>query len=185
MHKLLSCLITAGLALTVVTATHAADLAEQTFQEYVDASGNIRLPQGFRLSWTHLGSWVVTDPKAPGHGFHDVYTQPEAAKVYRQTGQFGDGTVLVKEIRQIGAGKMTTGQAQWATEPAIWFVMIKDAEKRFKGPHWSKGWGWALFKAETPMVNASESFEKTCRGCHLPARGSDWVFVDGYPTLRP
>ena len=45
----------------------------------------------------HLGSLLVADTKAAGHGFHDVYAQPQALQVYRQTGKFPDGTVLVGE----------------------------------------------------------------------------------------
>lgn len=184
MNRLLTFLLSAGLAFTVITTTQAANLAEQTFGQYVDANGKIRLPEGFRLSWTHLGSWVVADPKAPGHGFHDVYTQPQAAEGYRESGKFPDGTVLIKEIRKVGAAKMTTGQAQWATEPAVWFMMVKDTRNRFDGPHWGKGWGWALFKPEDTTTNVSESFSQTCKGCHVPAKDSDWVYVEGYPTLN-
>ncbi len=164
---------------------NAEDLAEDTYRQWVDNQGGIRLPGNFRLEWIHLGSWLVEDPKAPGHGFHDVYTQPEAAKTYVQTGKFPDGTVLVKEIRQIGAGPLTTGQAQWATDRVMWFVMVKDNKSRFDNPHWAEGWGWALYEAQNPAKNVSKSFAETCQGCHIPAKNTDWVFVDGYPTLKP
>lgn len=162
----------------------AADLATTTFEDHVDDEGKISLPADVRSHWVHLGSWVVNDDEAPGAGFHDVYTQPEVAQAYRDTGEFADGTVLVKEIRGIESAEMTTGLALWAGEPQIWFVMVKDAQERFDGPHWSNGWGWALFKADAPTQNVSESFEETCKGCHVPAQQTDWVFVEGYPTLR-
>lgn len=171
-------------ALMTVTAVHAQGLAAQTFGGIVDDKGGIHLPEDFRLQWVHLGSWVVADEKAPGYGFHDVYTQPEAAGAYLKSGQFPDGTVLVKEIRQVGSGALTTGQAQWATDEAVWFVMVKDGRQRFEGPHWAEGWGWALYEAKDPTRNVSKSFDETCKGCHLPAQNTDWVFVDGYPTLK-
>ncbi len=172
-------------ALTLITApVFANDLATTTYRDYVDAEGNISLPSNVRNSWVHLGSWVVNDADAPGAGFHDVYTQPEAAQIYRETGEFADGTVLVKEIRSIESGTKTTGPALWAGEPQIWFVMVKDNQNRFDGPHWGKGWGWGLYKADNPAVNVSESFEVTCMGCHIPAQDTGWVFVEGYPTLK-
>lgn len=162
----------------------ANDLATATFREYVDAEGNISLPVDIRSNWVHLGSWVVNEEGAPGAGFHDVYTQPEAAQAYRDTGEFADGTVLVKEIRTIESGAKTTGPALWAGEPQVWFVMVRDNQGRFDGPHWGEGWGWGLYKADNPFLNVSESFEATCKGCHVPAQQTDWVFIEGYPTLK-
>ncbi|MBX9606645.1 MAG: cytochrome P460 family protein [Gammaproteobacteria bacterium] len=163
----------------------AEDLGIATFRDYVDAQGRISLPQDFRLHWSHLGSWVVADTAAPGHGFHDVYTQAPAVEAYRQTGKFPDGTVLVKEIRKIDTAAMTTGQAQWAAQPAVWFVMVKNDKGRFShNTHWDKGWGWALFEAKAPALDIAKSFAETCQGCHTPAQHTDWVFVQGYPTLR-
>jgi Cytochrome P460 len=127
-------------SLVFSTITKANDLSEATFNTFVSKTGDISLPENFRQQWTHLGSWVVVDAKAPGHGFHDVYAQPEAVLTFQKTGKFPDGTVLVKEIRKINSGKMTTGEATWAGDNAVWFVMIKDTLGRFKGnPNWSEG----------------------------------------------
>lgn len=180
-------IITSVIALcaTLIVGTgHAGNLSDQTYRQWVDKTGNIKLPESYRLQWTHLGSLLVADPKAAGHGFHDVYTQPQAAQTYRQTGKFPDGTVLVKEVRKVKSGTLTTGEAQWAGDPIIWFVMVKDTQGRFKGnPHWAEGWGWALYEAKNPSRNVSKSFRETCMGCHTPARQTDWVFIGGYPTL--
>jgi hypothetical protein len=152
---------------------------------YVDSKGAIALPKEFREKWTHLGSWFVPDVKAPGYGVHDVYTQPGVVAAYRRTGQFPDGAVLVKEIRKARSERMTTGQASWAGDPLVWFVMVKDREGRFKGnPHWGNGWGWALFKTNDPTKDVSTNYEKDCIGCHVPAKNTGWVYVKGYPALR-
>lgn len=158
---------------------------DTSFSRYVDAQGNISLPEGVRRDWVHLGSWVVDDAEAPGHGFHDVYTQAEALAAYRDTGRFPDGAVLVKEIRAIESAPMTTGQAQWAGDPQIWFVMIKDRESRFPdSPHWGGGWGWALYKAGNTGTNVSKGWESECLSCHVPARDNDYVYIEGYPSLN-
>jgi len=155
------------------------------FSPYVEGQGAIKRPEGYRTKWVHLGSWIVPDEKAPGHGFHDVYTQPESLKAFRKNGSFPDGAVLVKEIRSIKTADLTTGKASWAGEPAVWFVMVKDSRNRFAGnPLWGDGWGWALFKADNPEKNVATDYRKDCLGCHMPAKDTDWVYVEGYPTLR-
>jgi len=40
------------------------------------------------------------------------------------------------------------------------------------------------FEATDPTVNVATSFSTDCRGCHLPARATDWIFVQGYPGIR-
>lgn len=156
-----------------------------SFSPYVDEKGSIKLPEGYRAQWVHLGSWVVPNEKAPGYGFHDVYTQPESLEAFCSTGSFPDGAVLVKEIRSVKTADLTTGTASWAGDPAVWFVMVKDSKNRFAAsPLWGEGWGWALFKAGDPGTNAATSYQKDCIPCHMPVKDTDWVYLQGYPTLR-
>ena len=155
------------------------------FSDYVSTTGEISRPENYRGSWAHLGSWVVPAEDAPGGGFHDVYTQPETVKAYRDAGTFPDGAVLVKEIRKVRSADMTTGKAMWAGEPDVWFVMVKDSEGRFPdNPNWGDGWGWALYKADNPDKNVSKDYREDCISCHVPAKETDWVYVKGYPTIR-
>lgn len=171
-------LITCVLALPVVAT--AAD-----FSPYVDAQGNISRPTNFRTQFVHLGSYAVLDEKSEAHGLHDVYTEKASAEAYRKTGKFPDGTTLVKEIRKLETAAMTTGNpVAWGSEAAVWFVMIKDAKGRFdSNPQWGDGWGWAMFKADSPAKNVANSYASDCMGCHIPATKTDRVFIQGYPTL--
>jgi len=176
-----------GFSVILGTATaQAGDLAAETYSTIVSKTGEISLPENYRPHWSHLGSWVVNDAKAPGYGFHDVYTQPEAVKAFLETGHFPDGMVLIKEIRKLGSGTLTTGPALWAIDTAVWFVMVKDTKGRFKGnANWGEGWGWALFEAKNRNINTSKGYLQSCLSCHVPAKQTDWVYIDGYPTLRP
>jgi hypothetical protein len=176
-------------ALLLITWVARADVSQPPSAAlplaYVDSKGAIALPKAFRQKWSHLGSWFVPDEKAPGYGVHDVYTQPGVVEAYRKTGRFPDEAVLVKEIRKVRSERLTTGEASWAGDTAVWFVMVKDRKGRFKdSPNWGSGWGWALFEARDPTKNASTDYQKDCTGCHTPARENDWVFVRGYPALR-
>ena len=166
-------------------ASHIAIPDEGAFSAYVDDQGNISLPGDFRLGMAHLGSWFVPDGGASG--FHDVYTESEAVRAFRETGKFPDGATLVKELRHSETGSYTTGQGVSSATPEVkqWFVMIKDSEGRFPdNPLWGSGWGWALFKPDAPETNVATNYQTDCLGCHVPATSDDYIYVDAYPTLR-
>jgi len=160
-------------------------LAESSnFSPYVDTKGNISLPTDFRLNMVHLGSWFV--PTGGASGFHDVYTERRSAEQYRKNGVFPDGATLVKELRPAKSGNFTTGQGVSYASHEIkqWFVMIKDSNGRFPQSNaWGDGWGWALIKQADTSLNVSSNYQQDCLGCHTPAKNTDWVYVEGYPTL--
>lgn len=180
--KLIAALSCAA-ALTTGGLLHAQMSAE--FSANVDKEGNISLPEDFRLNMVHLGSWFVADGDASG--FHDVYTEAESAMAYRETGKFPDGATLVKELRAHETGKYTTGDSvSYATAGLKqWFVMVKDSEGRFPdNPLWGDGWGWGLYKTTDTTTNAATDYKQDCLGCHVPAKDTDWVYVEAYPTLK-
>jgi len=152
------------------------------FERFVRPDGSFVFPgASARDGLVHLGSWFV--PEGDARGFHHVYTQPEALGAYTATGSFPDGAVLLKEIVRDRRADYTTGtNVASAAETVQWFLMVKDRAARFEGnPLWQEGWGWALFKADASTENAAKSFAVDCQGCHLPARATDWVYVQGYP----
>ena len=155
------------------------------FSPWVSETGEIIMPEDFRKNLAHLGSWFV--PEGDAAGFHDVYSQPETVSAYRATGEFPDGAVLVKELRSAVAADYSTGAGvNRATEHILQtFVMIKDREGRFSdSSNWGDGWGWALFKPDDTSKNVSSDYKTDCIGCHVPAKDKDWVYTEGYPTLR-
>ncbi|MEE9355182.1 MAG: cytochrome P460 family protein [Methylococcaceae bacterium] len=157
---------------------------ELRFSPYVDKSGNISLPKDFRNSMTHLGSWFV--PEGDASGFHDVYTEPDSVRTYRDTGKFPDGATLIKELRASNSGDYTTGKnVSYATSTIKqWFVMIKDTKGRFENnPNWGDGWGWALIKTNNIKENVTTNYRTDCLVCHIPAKKTNWIYIEGYPTL--
>ena len=165
-----------------------------SFSSYVNNNGTITLPADFRSAWVHLGTRVVTSQlaagvrlnnTAPTSGLHDVYTQQDSLKAYNNGGKWPDGTILVMEVMEIKWDDLSTGHVIYAGDVLQWFVMIKDTKGRFTGnKNWGNGWGWALFKADNPAKNVSVDYRKDCLGCHEPAKNTDLIFIDGYPTLR-
>lgn len=176
-----------SLAVVSLLSLAGYDLTPQAQKSYdgfdlVDKAGNIRKPNDFRDRYQPLGTYMVHDPK--GNEMHVTYAPPGTAEIYRKTGKFPDGTVLVKEVFATDHAQMTTGDVHWAAGTKVWFVMIKDEKGRYAGNSlWGDGWGWALFKSDAPDKQVATDYKKDCLGCHIPARSTDWVYVQGYPVL--
>ncbi len=173
------------LLIAVIAGLSLAVTADDQFSVHVDGQGNISLPRDFRATMAHLGSWYV--PQGGASGFHDVYTEQASIEAFRKTGQFPDGATLVKELRASHAQNYTTGtNVSYATaEIKQWFVMIKDSQGRFAdNPLWGDGWGWALYMVDDRSKNVATDYEIDCKGCHVPAQQTDWVYIEAYPTLR-
>ena len=152
--------------------------------DLVDNAGKIRKPADFRDVYQSLGVYTPVDFNGNTE-MHNTYAPPGTAEYYRRTGKFADGTVLVKEVFATDHAQMTTGDAHWASGTKVWFVMIKDEKGRYRGnPLWGDGWGWALFKSDAPDKQVATDYKKDCLGCHVPAKATDWVYIQGYPVLK-
>ena len=162
----------------------AAGQNESSFDGFklVDKTGKIRKPDDYRDLYQMLGAYMVLDPK--GNQMHFTYALPGAAEYYRRNKKFADGTVLVKEVLGTDHAQLTTGNANWAADTKVWFVLIKDSKGRYpNNPLWGDGWGWALFQSDAPDQQVAVDYKKDCLGCHLPAKADDWIYVRGYPVL--
>ena len=66
-----------------------------------------------------------------------------------------------------------------------WFVIVKDSKETHPcNPLWGDGWGWSWFDADKPLKTTSTDYHSDCQGCHVPAKATDWIYVNGYPVLR-
>ncbi|MEQ9617702.1 MAG: cytochrome P460 family protein [Deltaproteobacteria bacterium] len=187
MMKLKLTIVTvAAIFASLIVAVHFVETEEdESFSPYVDKDGKITRLTDFKENWTFLGSWTLPDKK--DDGMHIVYTQPGVVEEYKKSGgKFPDGAVLVKEVRSTKSEAMTTGpNVIHAKDEVLWFVMIKDAKGRYPdNPLWGDGWGWALYYANDPSKNVATDYKIDCLGCHVPAKQTDWVYVQGYPVLK-
>ena len=159
--------------------------ANDRFSANVDNKGNISLPADYVSTMMHLGSWFV--PSGGASGFHHVYTQKESVEYFQTHGIFPDGAVLVKELSVSDANDYTTGKGVHSAtgEFKQWFVMVKDSQNRFSdNPLWGDGWGWALFKPSNTANNVATDYKADCLACHVPAKGTDWIYTQAYPVLN-
>jgi hypothetical protein len=123
----------------------------------VDAAGHLRVPADYRTLYQALGSWAIAADSGQGSKeMHAVYASPGAIDAYRKTGHFPDGAVLVRDSK--------------GTHPG--------------NPLWGDGWGWSWFDADKPLKTTSTDYHSDCQGCHVPAKATDWIYVNGYPVLR-
>ena len=152
----------------------------------VDAAGNLRVPENYQTAYQPLGSWAIAADQGRGSKeLHVVYASPGTIAAYRKDGRFPDGTVLVKEVFQAATEQKTTGTVSHAGTLKGWFVMVRGENGRYPDNQlWGEGWGWSWFDADNPTKTTSKNYQTDCLGCHVPARGSDWIYVDGYPPLK-
>jgi hypothetical protein len=158
----------------------------ETKAETVNENGTLHVPDAYRTTYQLLGSWAVAADEGQGSKeIHVVYASPGTIAAYRKSGRFPDGAVLVKEVFKATTAQMTTGTVSHAETLKGWFVMVKDSVGRHAGNKlWGDGWGWSWFDAADPSNTTSTDFKVECESCHVPARASDWVYVNGYPSLR-
>lgn len=178
----------AGSLALVLFAAHVskATADEPTAGAVVDANGNLRVPADYRTSYQFLGSWAVADGvgKSPTQ-LHVVYASPGTIAAYSKDKRFPDGSVLVKEVFQTETGKMMTGTVSRAQTLKGWFVMVKDSKNTHPGNAlWGDGWAWSWFDADNPSKTTSTNYKVDCLPCHVPARATDWIYVQGYPPLE-
>jgi hypothetical protein len=163
----------------------AATKGQET-ETVADANGNLRVPVDYRAAYQFLGSWAVAVDQGQGSKeMHVVYASPGTIAAYRKDGGFPDGSVLVKEVFETTTGAMTTGNVSRANILKGWFVMMRDRKNSHPDNKlWGDGWGWSWFDTAMPSKTTSTNYKVDCQPCHIPARASDWIYVQGYPALK-
>jgi hypothetical protein len=187
--RLLVASIMAGLLIILAAYADVSRMVssnEPKAEAATDAAGNLHVPDAYRTTYEFLGSWAVAADQGRGSKeLHVVYASPGTISAYRKDGRFPDGAVLVKEVFHAATGQRTTGTVSNAGNLKGWFVMVKAGNGRYADNKlWGDGWGWSWFDADNPSKTTSTNYKTNCLGCHVPARGSDWVYIDGYPPLK-
>lgn len=160
---------------------------DQKLEAAADANGNLHVPADYREIYQSLGSWMVAADEGEGaKELHVVYASPGTIDAYRNNSRFPDGTVLVKEVYKTADELMTTGRVSRAQALKGWFVMVKDSKNSYPGNKlWGDGWGWSWFDVADPSKTSSTDYKVDCQSCHEPAQATDWIYVEGYPPLKP
>ena len=153
----------------------------------MEAEAILQVPAvDYRKEWVQLGTFSLLPPADGAQEIHVVYTARENADAYLKTGRFPDGAKLVKDIFAARTEALTAGTSSYAGDLIARFVMVKDgAGKLGTGPRFGDGWGWASYEGAEMKRTVTTNYQNDCLGCHVPARATDLVYVQGYPLLRP
>ena len=153
--------------------------------------GELKLPSDYH-TWVFLGSpltpHALNGGKAGFPEYHNVYMHPEAFKSYRRTGQFPEGTVLLKELQLTMPGTHDDGSRDEASGRGYFpaarngiDIAVKDS-KRFSD---TNGWGFFNFGHHAPPYakTAAAAPKEACAGCHAQNATADMVFTKFYSSI--
>jgi hypothetical protein len=163
------------------------DAGTSKSEAVADSKGNLHVPADYRTTYQFLGTWAVAEDQGQGSKqIHVVYASPGTIAAYRKSGRFPEGAVLVKEVYAAETGEMTTGAVSHEQTLKGWFVMMRDSSNSHPGNRlWGDGWGWSWFDATNPLKTTSTDYKVDCQSCHVPAKATAWIYVQGYPPLKP
>jgi hypothetical protein len=177
----------------VASAFIATCLLNPSFPGSADASEQVKFtsdntlvrPDGYR-EWIYVGTPLTPNDMNNGHAsfpeFHNVYIQPDAWRHYNDTGDFPEGTVLVKELISVGSKQATSGAGYFMGEFLGLEAAVKSKERFPDEPGY---WAYFSFGHEYPLAETAKPFpSQSCNACHAAAAADDFVFTQYYPVLR-
>jgi len=155
-----------------------------------DGSGKLLLPKDFR-HWVFLGSPLTPNALNGGQAafpeYHNVYVQPQAFAAYRETGQWPEGTIMLKELQLTRKASHPDGSSQEASGRGFFpgplngiDISVKDS-LRFRD---TDGWGFFNFGHHAPPYAESASPQPVaaCAGCHME-NATNMVFSKFYAPI--
>ena len=190
----IAALSTLGLIVTAC-ASVIAQSPEINHAEFT-AERVVKIPQNWR-EWVYVGTPLTPNAlnggEAPFPEFHNVYIEPSAWEHYKATGEFANGTQIVKELASVrqnedgnaedGSSTEVSGQGYFQGEFIGLELTYKNTEQFPDEPG-----GWVYFSFghhPEPYEQTAEVFPtETCNGCHETNAADDFVFTQFYPVLR-
>jgi len=189
-----------GAVFLILVGQGAADHHEGSAAKF-DSEGNLLRPTGYR-EWVFVGTPLtpndMNNGMAPFPEFHAVYIDPASWAHYKKTGEFRDGTILVKELISVGSKQATSGvgyfmgeylgleaavksKAHFPDEPGNWaYHSFTTPGSPMEGDEMRK-----KMHAGAPLKDKAKAFPTAvCAACHVASAGEDMVFTQFYPVIR-
>lgn len=163
------------------TLAYGADSSPALF----NVNNELLQPTDYR-EWVYVGTTVtpndMNDGKAEVPEFHNIYINPESFAGWKETGEFPDGTMVVKELLSVGDKKALTGNGYFMGEFTGLEAAVKDS-KRF--PDEPGNWAYFMYGMKYPLPQkAAAKPTAECNACHQANAKEDWVFTQYYPVLQ-
>jgi hypothetical protein len=154
--------------------------------------GKLQVPEGFRR-WVQVGTPLtpngLNNGKANFPEFHNVYIQAQNVDAYMKTGEFPEGTVIVKELTRVLSPTFPDGSTAEPSGRGFFNgafngidLTVKDSKRFAK----TNGWGFFTF-GHHPLPyekTAAEAPATVCADCHTAfVAKTDMTWVQFYPLL--
>ena len=126
-----------------------------------------------------------TQRKAAFPEHHNVYIDPESWAHWKKTGEFREGTILMKELVSVGSKAAVSGNGYFQGDFIGLEATIK-SKKHF--PDEPGNWAYYSFSTADHKTLATEAKAfpaASCNGCHAGAAADDWVFTRGIHLAPP
>ena len=203
---LLAIIVGLGLAASAVYLVVAKPVAAQTEQSSVvfNADGTVQVPTGFR-KWVFVGAPLTPEGLNDGKyncnqpggctrsnfpEYHHVYIEQKSVDAYLKTGEFPEGTVIVKELTRVlnptfpdSSRKEPSGRGYFNGQYNGIDMTVKDSKRFAK----TNGWGFFTF-GHHPLPYEKTSADRPvteCAGCHIAnVAATDMTWIQFYPLLR-
>ena len=155
--------------------------------------GTLQVPVGFR-KWVFVGAPLtpngLNNGKANFPEYHHVYVEQKNVDAFLKTGEFPEGTVIVKELTRVldptfpdGSRKEPSGRGYFNGAYNGIDLTVKDSKRFAK----TNGWGFFTF-GHHPLPYEKTAAEKPvgeCAGCHIAnVASTDMTWIQFYPLLR-
>lgn len=191
MKKAIISAIAIGLA---TVASTQMSVAKNIVQAEFTAENAAKTPVGYR-KWVFVGAPLtpnaLNDGTAAFPEYHNVYVEPTAFDHFAETGEWPEGTQIVKELTliyqndndELGATFEVSGHGYQQGEFSGLELTVKDSA-RF--PDMPGGWAYFSFGHHAPPYaeTASAFAAESCNACHDGNAETDFVFTQFYPVLR-
>jgi hypothetical protein len=190
-------------SVSLLTTNPVAAQAQESAVVF-NADGTVQVPTGFR-KWVFVGAPLTPEGLNDGKyncdqpggctrsnfpEYHHVYIEQKNVDAYLKTGEFPEGTVIVKELTRVlnptfpdGSRKEPSGRGYFNGVYNGIDMSIKDSKKFAK----TNGWGFFTF-GHHPLPYEKTSAERPvteCAGCHIAnVAATDMTWIQFYPLLR-
>ncbi len=176
-----TCGVLLTLCLQIISSSAAAE------EYFTIKNGELKRPTGFR-EWIYVGAPVtpndLNNGKAAFPEHHNVYIDPKSWAHWKKTGEFRDGTILMKELVSVGTKVAVSGNGYFQGN----YIGLEATIKSKKHSPDEPG-NWAYYSFSTPDHKSLKPIAKafptaSCNACHAASAADDFVFTQHYPVLR-
>lgn len=188
-------LIITAAAIGLATFANAQTMSDKTImQAEFGAQNEVKIPVGYR-KWVFVGAPLtpnaLNDGNAPFPEYHNVYVEPTAFDHFAETGEWPEGTQIVKELMliyqndndELGATFEVSGHGYQPGKFSGLELTVKDSARFSEMPG---GWAYFSFGHNAPPYapTATAFAAESCNACHDANAGTDFVFTQFYPILQ-